>query len=744
MIQKIKILHLEDIKTDAEIVTSKLKTTFAFEKLLVNTRIDFENALIQFVPDVILCDHSLPAFNSIEALRIVRERGLRIPFILVTGAVSEEFAVKIIQQGADDYILKDRLERLPNAVLSCLQKYNSEKKTKEMEERFSLTINSLKDYAIVQLDADGLVMSWNKGAETINGFQQDQIIGKPMSSFYTEEDIEKGLPAYNLQMTREHGRTQTVGWRRRNNGSLFFADVLITALYDEFSNLKGYAKVIRDITERKQAEEKLRKSEADLQNIVNRSLDVICSTDAEGQFIKVSSAAASVWGYAPADLMGKKYIDLVFADDRQRTAKIAELIMKGMDVNMFENRFVRKDGKVIPLQWSAHWDENEKIMYSIARDATEKKNAERETLSLLNRLQAKNKDLRQFAYMVSHNLRAPIAKILGLASILQNSSETELILQKITEETVNLDHVVKDMNTIITAGDSNTEKTENILFCQQLKLIERALEYQIDESKALVTTNFKLPGMLTVKGRFYNILYNLVSNAIKYRSNRRPLKIDIETSLSDSIICLSVKDNGIGIDLDKHGEKLFMLYKRFHGGDIPGKGIGLNLVKVQTESLGGWVDVESKVNKGSVFKVYFPTRYKSKISVQVDRIFLVDDDKLCNAINKRVLLKQLSVAEINVYENAPSALNVLKDIAASKTAEFPDLVFLDLDMPMMDGWQFLKEFEGLPEEVLEKCKVIILTSSIDPVEAQKSKEFKTVHSFISKPLTQQKILDLVS
>jgi PAS domain S-box-containing protein len=743
MSQKIKILHLEDVLTDAELVSKKLKTKLSFESHLVNSKQAFENALINFVPDVILCDHSLPAFNSIEALRIVREKGLSIPFILVTGAVSEEFAVNIIHLGADDYILKDRLERLPNAIISCLDKYNAEKKRKEIEERFVLTLNSLKDYAIFQLDANGDVASWNTGAQTIKGFDESQILGKTSASFYTEADTAKGIPEYNLRMAREMRCFQTNGWRRRKDGSLFFAEVLINALYDGQNKLKGYAKVVRDVTERKDAEEKIKKSESDLRNHFDRSLDVICSTDEEGRFTGVSAAALSVLGYQPDSLIGTTYMDLVVADDVKRTLKAAEYIRTGQDVTTFENRLRRKDGSIVNLQWSSHWDGNDKMMYSIARDVTEKKNAERETLSLLNRIQAKNKDLRQFAYMVSHNLRAPIAKIIGMVSIAQTSSDSTM-LQKINEEAIRLDNVVKDMNTIIAAKEADKEKVESILFEEELTLVKRILEQEILESHAVIITNFHIAGMLTVKGRFYNILFNLISNAVKYRSPDRSLQINVDLTESDNYFCLSVKDNGLGINLDKYSEHMFMLYKRFHGNDIPGKGIGLNLVKGQVESLGGHIDVDSTVNEGSTFKVHFPKNYKSKISLQIDRIYLIDDDALCNAISKRVILKQLSVSEINVYERATAGLAALKEISPLKPEQFPDLIFLDLDMPMMDGWQFLEEFEALPAVLVSKCKVIIITSSIDPEEIERSKHFKTVHSFISKPLTQQKVLELVS
>src|SRR5579872_4269225 len=127
MTQSLKILHIEDIQSDAELVERTLKRSgVTFEKLIVDTRDEYVKALDEFNPDVILSDHSLPAFNSLEALKILKESGRNIPFILITATVSEEFAVSVMKEGASDYVLKDRLHRLPNAVVNAISKYQSD------------------------------------------------------------------------------------------------------------------------------------------------------------------------------------------------------------------------------------------------------------------------------------------------------------------------------------------------------------------------------------------------------------------------------------------------------------------------------------------------------------------------------------------------------------------------------------------------------------------------------------------
>ncbi|HKR03752.1 MAG TPA: ATP-binding protein, partial [Bacteroidia bacterium] len=187
--------------------------------------------------------------------------------------------------------------------------------------------------------------------------------------------------------------------------------------------------------------------------------------------------------------------------------------------------------------------------------------------------------------------------------------KSKTILENVAIEITDLDNIVKDMNTTISVRDEKKKK-EYITFETELNLIKRVLESEIIQSKAFITSDFQNPeGMVTVKSYLYSIMYNLLSNAIKYRSPEVPLIIHLQTRQDKDFICLSVKDNGMGIDMEKNGDKIFGLYNRFHGKKIEGKGIGLNLVKAQAESLGGEVKVESTLNYGSTFKIFLPANH---------------------------------------------------------------------------------------------------------------------------------------
>ena len=136
--------------------------------------------------------------------------------------------------------------------------------------------------------------------------------------------------------------------------------------------------------------------------------------------------------------------------------------------------------------------------------------------------------------------------------------------------------------------------------------MKQVLGKEIALSQASITTDFiNAKGVLTVKNFLYSMLYNLLSNAIKFRKPEGPLTIHLQSRYEHDFICLSVKDNGIGIDLSRYGSKLFGLYQKFNT-SYPGKGVGLHLIKVQAEAMGGWVEVDSKVNEGAEFRIYFP------------------------------------------------------------------------------------------------------------------------------------------
>jgi signal transduction histidine kinase len=218
-----------------------------------------------------------------------------------------------------------------------------------------------------------------------------------------------------------------------------------------------------------------------------------------------------------------------------------------------------------------------------------------------------NTQLEQFAFIAAHNLRAPLARILGLTNLIKTSSAEEdknHAFDKLVESTRDLDHVIKDLTGILNIKKHTSELIE-VNMKESFRRVLRMLEKDIEDTQTLISYDFSDANIaVAVPPYVESILYNLVSNAIKYRNPEQTPVIGVSTKIDGDFICLKVSDNGLGIDLSKYRASMFNLYKRFHL-HMEGKGLGLFLVKTQIESMGGRVEVESELNKGTSFLVYF-------------------------------------------------------------------------------------------------------------------------------------------
>lgn len=270
------------------------------------------------------------------------------------------------------------------------------------------------------------------------------------------------------------------------------------------------------------------------------------------------------------------------------------------EVLAFQNKQLFDAQKIIEDQNRDIQLKNEQLEMEIENRTQELQNTNRE-------LVLHNNQLEQFAFIAAHNLRAPLARILGLANVVdlsRTAEDKDIALKKLVTSTQDLDHVIRDLNLIL-----NIQKhTSNLVTVELMPAFTRVikmLEKEIDDTKASITKDFsQADKVYAVAPYVESILYNLISNAIKYRDPLRPPVITLKTSLSQDFVCLTVSDNGLGINLGKYKQNMFTLYKRFHT-HMEGKGLGLYLVKTQILALGGKIDVESEIDKGTTFNVYF-------------------------------------------------------------------------------------------------------------------------------------------
>jgi len=762
MDRRLKILHIEDVPADAELVERTLKKAgIDFDKITVDTRTEYIDALTNFKPDIILSDHSLPAFNSLEALKIMRQNKIDIPFILITATVSEEFAVSVMKEGASDYVLKDRLQRLPNAVINALEKFqlDADRQTYLSKivasEALFKKAESIAEFGTWRLNIHSGAMDWSGGTYPLLGYERGEvepsvdnflknvpdddrpavkelftqageirqgefefcIIGKNgvrkyIGAQFETEPEKNGLTEYivgfNQDVTRqklaqieiqknveelqaaaerqsailnalpphivllnEAGKIVAVNesWRKFtliNNLGVprYGIDYSYTALsekatgvdqvsgkqiatgikeviagtIEEFSleyffyekrnkvwyqiivaplkdkRQKGAVVLHINITERKVAEELMLQSVANLRTIFENTdvAYVLCNSQNKivsfnskasalcmEQFNKKLKTGGHAFGYFPKNRIPnlKNAIKRVF--NNEAVSYETSYALAGETPKWYE------------VRWVGVADENKQnIGFILAfKDITERKMAEMERDRMTADLVQRYKDLEQFTYIVSHNLRAPVANIMGLSNILNtfefNFTEREDVLAALSASVNILDQIIIDLNYILQVHGRISENSGEVVFQTLVDEITLDLAGLITRDNVTINTNFNEVGKIfTIKSYMHNIFYNLIINSIKYRQIGADVMINISTREKEDNLEILFKDNGKGID-EKNIKNLFGLYKRFDA-TIEGKGMGLFLVKMQVENLGGCISVQSKPGLGTTFRLEFP------------------------------------------------------------------------------------------------------------------------------------------
>ncbi|MFT2007824.1 PAS domain S-box protein [Pontibacter sp. 13R65] len=372
---------------------------------------------------------------------------------------------------------------------------------------------------------------------------------------------------------------------------------------------------IQDITERKETERKATEARNLLQSTLENIPEVIFSTDGELHMTYVSPQCMELTGFKEKDFLSNshKWLEITHPDDQDI---LLEQTLPLLQVGQRQHCEIRITSRSMEQKWvllrlSPLHDEAGKLIRidGSASDMTQYKAAEARRNELTEQLLKQNQNLQQFAYIVSHNLRAPIANILGLTSVYNKAQPDSPINSKVIDNLVksasSLDSVIRDLNDILTIRSEINKVQEKISFDGLLEQVMHILMEEVAVIDMHLEADFEeAPEVYTIRSFMHSIMLNLVANAIKYKSPDRKLLLQLRTYKVPNYICLSISDNGLGIDLKKNKDKIFGLYKRFHH-HTEGKGIGLHLVKTQAELLGGGVEVDSQSGTGTTFIVFF-------------------------------------------------------------------------------------------------------------------------------------------
>lgn len=484
-----------------------------------------------------------------------------------------------------------------------------------------------------ELDVSSNMLVWSE--ENYRIFEKENT-GEPVTYDMFLETVHPDDREYVNKVYTESVKTKTpyniVHRLLFKDGRVKYINEQCVTYYDKEGKPVRSVGTSQDITQQKESEILVENQRIRYENVVENISDGLIIDAIDGKVVFANKQFMDMIGISEEDLATFVFDDFV-ADEYKEIIRNRHIQrMKGEEVSsVFEYVGLRKDG-------SRRWFEARvtKILHdkkiigtqSAIRDITDQKQSidllkasEAEKTNLLHELNQRYNELMQFNYIVSHNLRAPIANIMGLAEMFNmdgiDEEEKRQIINHIQFSILKIDELINDLNIILAARSDIHSKKEKIVFSDIIERVEKTLDKQIRESKTRLKLKIEKDAetIYSIKSFIKSTLYNLVNNAIKYRDPKRNPVISIGIKRIEDKIEIKVEDNGIGIDLEKYGKDIFGLYKRFHP-SFEGKGLGLNMTKTQVESLGGTISIESNPGKGSVFTVLLPINERKRISTE--------------------------------------------------------------------------------------------------------------------------------
>jgi PAS domain S-box-containing protein len=647
------------------------------------------------------------------------------------------------------------------------------------EERFHQLIDAVTDYAIYLLDADGNVATWNPGAQKAKGYLPEEIIGKHISQFYTPEDRAQGKPAAVLDVVREHGRFEEESWRVRKDGTRFWANVVLTALRGEHGELIGFAKVTRDLSERRADIERLRASEARLRALVEGVTDyAIYMLDADGHVSTWNRGAESMKGYSADEIVGKDF-SVFFLPEEVLAGKPKQELEVAISAGRFqaEGHRLRKDGTTFwasvvltPLQG----DDGKLLGFAkVTQDLTARREAEdtqRELLraesaraaaeALATRAEEANRIKDEFLATVSHELRTPLNAIVGWASILSTRELEPSVARAIEVIDRNAKLQVKIVEDILDVSRIITGKLK--IEPQPVDLVA-ILEHAVDV--VMPSVHAKEIDLVIQRGalradvvgdpeRLQQVIWNLLSNAVKFTP--RGGRVAVEIRRRPSQVEIVVRDSGAGID----PAFLPYVFDRFKQADstttrrFGGLGLGLALVRHIVELQGGTVGASSEgLGLGSEFTVSIPVRAQvtpalgtpKPVVAAVEaplpetrlddlRILVVDDEE-----DSRELLALVLREAGAVVEQASSSAEAFEKLSRFR----PQLLLSDIGMPGESGHMLVRRLRALPADEGGSIPAIALTAYTRLEDRDKATS-AGFDAHVGKPVDPRKLLGLIA
>lgn len=555
--KKIKILFVEDLPTDVEIAQRELnKEDITYSSISVDNEEDFRKALQEFQPDLIISDYAMPSFDGMTALKITRSKTEYFPFIMLTGSMNEETAVACMKAGADDYVFKEKIRRLPFAVSEVMGMYEAKKdketalqELRQSEEKFRVLVESSND-GICLHDLEGKILFVNKRKLDLLRYDSaEKLLGKNV--FELLKDSEKERMMNMMPLLLKEGLINNIEAEvLRSDGSTLMVELNFSLIKNEKNEPMYVMDTMRDITERKISEEALRIEVSRRRILMEQSRDGIVILDQNGRVYEANRKFAEMLGY-PYEYMGRlTVLDWGFLYPPEQTLEMVRNVDEKGD--HFETKHKRRDGSTydVEISTNAAWFNGQKLIFCVCRDITERKQAEN---MLKQNLNEKELLIRELYHRTKNNMQVIISLMNMQAKMSQDAhlqfyykeiinriKAMALVHQKLYDaqhlSRLNLGDLIQDIVNVIKRSHWREDK----------KII-----FSLDLEEIIVTIDVAIP--------LSQVVEELVSNIILHafpQNKTGEAKIRLSKDQND-IIYLEISDNGIGInasrDLRKQG-----------------------------------------------------------------------------------------------------------------------------------------------------------------------------------------------
>ena len=756
----LRVLIVEDSENDKELLLVELRRGgYDPEYTWVQTEEDMNAALDQHEWDIIISDYSMPRFNGLVALQIAKSKRIDIPFILISGTIGEEVAVKAMKEGANDYLMKGNIKRLIPAIERELkdaevrrQRTWAEEALQKNEAMLTLVLNSIPQ-SIFWKDRNSTYLGCNKVFAKAAGFDNpDSVIGKTDFDLpWSREESDAYRKDDKAVIESQQPKIHFIETQTQADGRTVWVDTTKIPLKDIHNLGYGILGIYDDITEQKIAEEALKESELRFRVLAESAPVGIFTTDTSGATNYVNSRWCKISALSSEEALGHGWLKAIHPDDRNKLATGWQQSVQERTSSKAEYRFIHPDGseawvigQVVPQK-----DEKGNVMGFIGTitDITERKTMEADLIASKEKAEENNRLKSALLSNMSHEIRTPMNAIMGFSNLMSEADVDEknayaAIIEKSSEQLLTLiDDVI-----LLSRLQSEKMPVNNIVFSPYELVTDISLMFNHPDLKkgldikASISEQYKNLVILSDAGKIRQVLTNLTSNAVKYTLEG---SIEIGFNLRGELIEFYVKDTGIGIpEQEKH-----RIFETFYRGEqaissaIRGTGLGLNIAKELVSLMGGSIGVNSVHRKGSYFYFTIPLEQseskRSGTSLRQPAVnkmknlkILIADDEPINFQYIEILLK----GKAKLIDHAINGKIAIE--MASKTRY--DFILMDLKMPVMGG---IEATEILKRQFPE-IPIIAQTAYTMPDDKEISLR-AGCDDVISKPIKKEELIALL-